>query len=70
MTRRVKTVSDMVERDREEMHSWVLRDVRAHDDHTVRHWTCHCGASQTRETRTGEDISRRVYYRVGGDGHG
>lgn len=70
MPRLVKRVADMIQKDRTEKHSWLLRDVRGFEDRIARFYSCHCGAVQTRVTMQGDDTSRRVYYRVGGGGHG
>ena len=70
MANRVKRVSDMIEKDRAELHVWKLgRVVKTKGGHN-RLRLCHCGATEVRNTPFGEDLSRRLYFKIGGDGHG
>ena len=70
MPYQVKRVSDMIEKDREEGHVWKLRRVVQTKGGHNRLWFCDCGATDVRYTPFGEDLSRRVCFKIGGDGHG
>ena len=70
MAKQVKRVSDMVAKDRAELHVWKLGRVAETKGGHNRLWFCHCGAIDVRYTPAGEGLSRRMYFKIGGDGHG